>query len=130
VIVLDASIVVDMLLRTAGAEHVDRRVWSGGDTLHAPALLDVEVAQVFRRIVSRGSMTANRGQAALVLLAGLPIERHAHEPLLQRIWDLRANLTAYDAAYVSLAEALGVPLLTRDSALAKAPGNRARIELL
>lgn len=98
--------------------------------MHAPALVDFEVAQVLRRLVAGGAMSASRGRAALELLAELPVSRHPGVPLLPRVWELRANLTAYDAAYVALAEALACPLLTGDASLARAPGLRAPVELL
>ncbi len=98
--------------------------------LHAPHLLDVEVAQVFRRFALRGMLGEARGLEALRLLAALPLSRHDHAQLLPRIWALRANITAYDAAYVALAELLGATLLTRDRRLAAAPGHRAMIEVL
>jgi predicted nucleic acid-binding protein len=130
VIVTDASVVLELLLRTTAADAVETRLFNRGETLHAPHLLDVEVAQVLRRYAGRGEISAARGRLTLGLLVRLPIERYAHEPLLARIWALRANLTAYDAAYVALAEALGATLLTRDERLAAAPGSRATIELV
>jgi predicted nucleic acid-binding protein len=130
VIVTDASVVLELLLRTPPADAIAARLFDARETLHAPHLVDVEVAQVLRRYAGRGEISATRGRGALELLARFPITRYAHEPLLPRIWALRANLTAYDAAYVALAEALGATLVTRDEALAAAPGNRATIELL
>ena len=129
-IVTDASVILELLLRTPAADRVATRLFDAGETLHAPHLLDVEVAQVLRRYAGRGEVSAARGRLTLGLLARLPIERYAHEPLLERVWALRVNLTAYDAAYVALAEALGATLLTRDERLASAPGTRATIELV
>jgi predicted nucleic acid-binding protein len=129
-IVTDASVILELLLRTPAADEVEARLFDAGETLHAPHLLDIEVAQVVRRYAGRGEISEARGRLTLGLLARLPIARYAHEPLLARIWALRANLTAYDAAYVALAEALGATLLTRDERLAAAPGGRATIELL
>ena len=100
-----------------------------GETLHAPHLLDLEVLQVLRRYAAAGEISAERAREALDDLAAFRLRRWAHEPLTLRIWDLRQNLTAYDAAYVALAEALGAPLLTRDRRLASAPGIRARVEV-
>lgn len=128
-IVTDASVVLELLLRTPTADALEARLFDAGETLHAPHLLDVEVAQVLRRYASRGEISAARGRLSLGLLARLPVARYAHEPLLARMWALRENLTAYDAAYVALAEALGATLLTRDERLASAPGMRATIEL-
>jgi predicted nucleic acid-binding protein len=102
----------------------------GRVSLHAPHLLDVEVAQVLRRYAARGELTAARGVEALADLAAFPLTRYPHDLLLARIWALRENLTAYDAAYVALAEALRAPLVTRDERLASAPGHRATIELV
>jgi predicted nucleic acid-binding protein len=130
VIVPDASVVLDVLLRGPGAEGLDRRLFARRETLHAPHLLDVEVAQVLRRYAARGELTPERGAAAVDLLERLPMHRYPHTPLLSRVWALRENLTAYDAAYVALAEALGATLLTRDERLAGAPGHGAEIELV
>jgi predicted nucleic acid-binding protein len=130
VIVTDASVILELLLRTRAADAVAARLLDTAETLHAPHLVDVEVAQVLRRYAARGEISAARGRLALALLARLPVARYAHEPLLTRIWALRANLTAYDAAYVALAEALRATLLTRDERLAAAPGTRATIELI
>ncbi len=129
-IVLDASAVLEVLLRTPVAPAVERRLFDSGQTLHAPHLIDVEVAQVLRRYASAGEIKPERGQAALADFTGLPLNRYPHEFLLERAWELRANLTAYDAVYIALAEALDAPLLTRDERLRNAPGHRARVELV
>jgi predicted nucleic acid-binding protein len=128
--VLDASVVLEVLLRTPESEAIADRILSAGEPLHAPHLLDLEVAQVLRRYVMRGELTDTRGRDALDVMAVFPIVRYSHEPLLGRIWQLRKSLTAYDAAYLALAEALGVTLLTRDQRLARARGIRARVELV
>jgi predicted nucleic acid-binding protein len=130
VIVVDASAVLETLLRTPAAAAVERRLFELRHTLHAPHLLDVEVAQVVRRYAAAGELDAERGREALADLAGLPLFRYPHDFLLPRVWELRNNLTAYDAVYVALAEALGAPLLTCDRRLAAAPGHRAEIELV
>jgi predicted nucleic acid-binding protein len=109
---------------------VEDRLFGPGQTLHAPHLLDVEVAQVIRRYAANGEIGAERGRLALADLADLPLRRYPHDFLLPRIWDLRNNLMAYDAAYVALAEVLDAPLLTRDRRLAAAAGHRAQIELV
>lgn len=129
-IVLDASVVLELLLRTPDAGRIDARVFDRRETLHAPHLLDVEVAHVLRRYVSRGEISSPRGQQSLELLGAFPLRRYAHQPLLPRIWQLRENLTGYDAAYVALAESLGAVLLTRDERLASSPGHAATIELV
>ena len=128
-IVVDASALLEVLLRTPTAQAIERRLFGLRETLHAPHLLDVEVAQVIRRYVRMREMEAERGAAALADLAGFPLHRYSHDFLLPRVWELRDNLTAYDAAYVALAEILDAPLLTRDRRLAAAAGHQARIEL-
>jgi predicted nucleic acid-binding protein len=130
VIVVDASALLEALLRTSAAAAVEDRLFAPSQTLHAPHLLDVEVAQVIRRYAGNGEIDSARGRLALADLADFPLRRYPHDFLLSRIWDLRDNLTAYDAAYVALAEALDAPLLTRDRRLAAAAGHRAQIELI
>lgn len=129
-IVVDASALLEVLLRTAAAAAVEDRLFVPGQTLHAPHLLDIEVAQVIRRYAASGEIGAERGRLALADLADLSLRRYPHDFFLPRIWELRNNLTAYDAAYVALAEALDSPLLTRDRRLAAAAGHRAQIELV
>jgi len=130
VIVVDASAVLELLLRTPASRVVETRLFDGRETLHAPHLLDVEVAQVIRRYASKSEIAPERGREVLVDLVDLPLRRYPHDILLPRIWELRENLTAYDAAYVALAEALEAPLLTRDKRLAGSPGLAARVELI
>jgi predicted nucleic acid-binding protein len=130
VIVVDASALLEALLRMPAAEAVEERLFAPRETLHAPHLIDVEVAQVVRRFAAAGEVDGERGRAALADLADLRLSRYPHGLLLPRIWDLRHNLSAYDAVYVALAEALDAPLLTRDRRLAAAAGHRARIELV
>ena len=127
---VDAAALLDVLLRTGAARTIEDRLFAPGQTLHAPHLLDVEVAQVIRRYAANGDITADRGLSALADLADLPLERYPHGVLLPRIWALRHTLTLYDAADVGLAEALDAALLTRDARLASAPGHRARIDLV
>jgi predicted nucleic acid-binding protein len=127
--VLDASVVLEILLRTPESDAIADRILGAGAQLHAPHLLDLEVVQVLRRYVARGQVTESRGREALDLLAVFPLTRYPHEPLLGRIWQLRERLTAYDAAYVALAEALGITLLTRDQRLAQITGVRATVQL-
>ena len=128
-IVVDASVVVELLLATPDAPRILDRLLGAGEPLHAPHLLDVEVLQVLRRYAARGTLSSARADEALRVLGDLPLTRHAHGPFLERVWSLRANLTTYDAAYVALAEALDATLLTRDARLASAPGHRARVEV-
>lgn len=129
-IVLDASAALEVLLMTPDGPRVAERLFAAGETLHAPHLLDVEVVQVLRRYARSGALDPARGMEALEDLADLPLTRYPHDLFLPRIWELRHNVTAYDAVYVALAEALEAPLLTRDRALASAGGHRARIELV
>ncbi|MGH7468012.1 MAG: type II toxin-antitoxin system VapC family toxin [Longimicrobiales bacterium] len=127
-IVVDASAVLEVLLQTNVAAQVEARLF-GGDTLHAPHVLDLEVAQVLRRYERAGELSARRGREALDDLEAFAIERYPHHLFLPRIWSLRVNATAYDACYLALAEALGAPLLTTDSRLAGVPGHDAHVEL-
>jgi predicted nucleic acid-binding protein len=130
VIVVDASAAVEALLNLPHAAAVRSRIFASGETLHGPYLLDVEVAHVVRRRTLTGVISARRGREAIEDLVALPLRRYPHLALLPRVWELRNNLTAYDATYVALAELLGAPLITRDGALASAAGHRARIELV
>lgn len=127
-IVVDASAVLEVLLQTAAAAAVEARLFSGA-TLHAPHLLDLEVAQVLRRYERAGELSAVRGQEALRDLEAFRIERYPHHIFLPRVWALRSNATAYDACYLALAEALDAPLLTRDRRLASVPGHGAVVEV-
>jgi predicted nucleic acid-binding protein len=129
-IVLDASAAVDLVLWIGSAERIAQRISRPGEMLNAPYLLDVEVAHALRRYALRGALSMARGDEALSDFADLRLRRYPHLPLLPRIWDLRANLSSFDAAYVALAEALDAPLVTSDRALARAPGHRARIEVI
>jgi len=129
VIVLDASAAVDWLLQTQAGMQIEDRIYRSAESLHAPHLLDLEVAQVLRRLVREGTIPPLRAQEAVDDLLDLPVTRYPHDVLLPRIWQLRQNLTAYDAAYVALAEELGAILLTRDGRLSSAPRHRARIEV-
>lgn len=128
-IVVDASAVLEVLLRTGAADAVEARLF-GGETLHAPHLLDLEVAQVLRRYERTGALSAQRGREALDDLVAFRIERYPHHLFVERIWSLRANATAYDACYLALAEALGAPLLTRDHKLQTVPGHSANVEVV
>ena len=129
-IVVDASALVEVLLRTADAAVIETRLFAAGETLHVPHLLDIEVVHAVRRYAVSGRIDAERGRIAMEVLADLPLSRYPHHLLLRRVWDLRNTLTAYDAVYVALAEALDVPLIARDRRLAGASGHRARIELV
>lgn len=108
---------------------MERFIFAGGETIHAPHLIDLEVSQVLRRYVHSAVVSAERGVEALADLTDFPLTRYPHFILLNRIWELRQNLTAYDAAYLALAESLHAPLITRDHAFAKA-GGRVRVEVV
>jgi predicted nucleic acid-binding protein len=128
-IAVDASAMLEVLLRTGRGARIEDRLLSRGDSLHAPHLLDVEVAQVLRRYAAAGNVTSERGRQALTDLGDFPILRYPHDVLLPRIWELRHNVTAYDGAYLALAEALAAPLVTCDGRLASAPGHAAEVEV-
>jgi predicted nucleic acid-binding protein len=127
--VVDASAVLEVLLRTDRGRRLEDRLLAAGESLHAPHLLDLEVAQVLRRFAAAGELRAERGREALADLEDLPLHRYPHDFLLARIWDLRRNVTAYDAAYLVLAETLVAPLVTCDARLASVPGHTARVEI-
>lgn len=128
-IVLDASAAIEWLLQSPAGFRIDKRIFSTSESLHAPHLLDVEVAQVMRRYVRDKTISEQRGEEALDDLRALSLNRYPHDFLLQRVWELRATLTAYDAVYVALAEVLDAPLLTCDGRIASASGHHATIEL-
>ncbi|MFQ5702892.1 MAG: type II toxin-antitoxin system VapC family toxin [Gemmatimonadales bacterium] len=129
-IVLDASVVLEVILSTVVGRGLEPRLRAAGESWHAPAVLDLEVTQVLRRLARVRTLTSKRGAQAVADLADLPIRRYPHLPFIHRVWSMRRNLTAYDAAYVALAEELGAPLVTRDAKLAAAPGHRAVVELV
>ena len=128
-IVLDASAVVDWLLQTPAGQRIEKRIYARNDTLHSVHLLDVEFAQVMRRLVREGKLARKRAEEAMDDLTAVRVTRYAPVVLLHRIWQLRQNLSAYDAAYVALAEELKAPLITRDQKIAAAPGHSATIEV-
>jgi predicted nucleic acid-binding protein len=128
-IVLDASATIDWLLQTSAGQHIEKRIYSRGETLHAPHLLDLEVTQVLRRLALQRVISAHRADEAVRDLLDLRITRYPHQVLLPRIWQLRHNLSAYDAAYIVLAEKLRAPLVTRDARLASASGHAAPVEV-
>jgi predicted nucleic acid-binding protein len=128
VIVLDASALVELLLNTPAGRTIATRIADPALSVHVPHLADVEVTQALRRYAHEGELDAADAVSALEDLRSLDLERHAHEPLLDRVWALRNNLSAYDAVYVALAEALDAVLLTCDGRLARAPGAAPRVE--
>jgi len=130
VIVVDASALVELLLQTPLGIRVERRLVRGSDDLHAPHLVDVEITHALRRLVRMGELSASRAAEAIADLVDFDLHRYPHVDLLDRAWTLRVNLTAYDAMYVTLSEALDAPLVTCDAPLSATPGHSARIELI
>jgi predicted nucleic acid-binding protein len=122
VIVVDASALLEFLLQTPLGQQVEARLFRGEEELHAPHLLDVEVTQGLRRLVRTGEVLSGRADQAIADLADLDLHRHAHVDLVGRAWKLRDNISAYDAMYVALAEALAAPMVTCDGPLAKRRG--------
>lgn len=128
-IVVDASVVA-VALGDDGADGERARIRLTDEALAAPEIVDLEATSVWRRHVAAKLMTARRAALAVSDLQNLPMQRSPHRPLLDRIWQLRHGVTPYDAAYVALAEALNVALVTADARLARAPGIRCEIELI
>jgi predicted nucleic acid-binding protein len=129
-IVVDASAVLELLLGTPAGRRIAKRIRSPRLSLHAPHLIDLEVSQALRRYVRSGVLEEGRARLAFEHLGKLGLIRYPHDLFLPRIWALRENLTAYDAAYIALAEALPAPVLTLDRRLAGAPGMTAIIEVV
>lgn len=128
-IVIDASVLAPALADDdLDGDRARNRL--RGEQLTAPELVDLEVASTLRRAVRAGRLGERRAGQVLADLAALPLRRVPHLPLLPRVWELRDNLTAYDAAYVALAEALDTLLLTADGPLKRAAGVRCEIEVL
>jgi predicted nucleic acid-binding protein len=129
VIVVDASVIAVALVHEDSiGDRIRARL--AGESLAAPAVMDIEVVSTLRGFSRAGRLPARRAEVALADLAAMPLERAPHGPLMPRIWDLRDNLSTYDAAYVALAEAMDTVLLTGDVRLARAPGIRCEVELL
>jgi predicted nucleic acid-binding protein len=126
-LVVDASVVVDLLGRYR-PDPIERLLFASEVVLAAPALLDIEVLQALRRLDHVGAIPASRTDLVGSLRA-LRIRRYPHASLLDDIWALRRNVSAYDAAYVALARQLDAALVTRDTRLAAAPGLGIEIEL-
>jgi len=128
VLVVDTSAIIDALVHGNSATALADRLAGDGD-LHAPHLIDVELLHALRRLERRTELSGERADDVRADFAALPVTRYPQLGLGERIWQLRHNLTAYDAAYVALAEALEVPLITCDSRLAAAPGHHADVEV-
>ncbi len=129
-IVVDASCLLELLLQSAKSEEIGDRLLAHDGALCAPHLIDVEVSHVLRRYWLAGDLSEQRGREAIADMADFPIERFSHVELLHRCWQLRNNLTAYDAMYIALAEALDATLLTYDQRLADSAGHKAQVEKL
>jgi predicted nucleic acid-binding protein len=130
VIVIDASALLEVLLRSERSDAVARRILASKGALHAPHLIDLEVAQVVRRFARRNEVNEARVREVFADLADFRLVRHPHQFLLPLIWGLRDHLTAYDAAYLALAHALQTTLVTCDKALANVPGYGDNVELI
>ncbi|MBA3991181.1 MAG: type II toxin-antitoxin system VapC family toxin [Propionibacteriales bacterium] len=128
-IVCDAGVLVSAVA-DHGSSGAQARELLGSQPLHAPYLVDIEVVSALRGLVRGGSAEPAAALAALARFAELSVIRHEHEPLLARIWELRDDVTAYDAAYVALAELLDVPLLTGDAGLARAADDHCEVRLI
>ncbi len=129
-IVIDASAMIEVLLDTDAAGRIKTMLLEAKTTPHAPHLIDVEIAHVLRRLAAKGEISDRRAELALVDMAAFPLQRYPHQPFLTRIWELRHNLSSYDAAYVVLAEALNAVLVTRDKRLAASSGHDVSMELI
>ena len=127
-IVVDTSAVIDVLIGRPADSRLAERVAGAGE-LHAPHLIDVEFLHALRRLVVTGKLGVDRAEDARQDFADLAIVRYPHGPLADRMWELRHNVTPYDAAFLALAEALEVPLVTCDGRLARSSGHHAHIEL-
>ena len=127
--VLDASGAVEILINTALGKRLHARLLADMEGVHVPHLIDVEIAQALRRLVFRGLLDAQSGTTALRRWRSFDVERYPLEPLLERVWELRANASAYDATYIALAEALSMVLVTGDRRLAGVPGVRTEVEV-
>lgn len=125
--VVDASVLIEVLVGTPAGQRLAATVLNPDELLHVPHLLDVEVVHAIRRLTFSGELDRQRAEDALTVLSDLPLVRHSHLPYVARMWALRQSMTAYDAAYIALAEGLSAVLLTCDGRLARSHGHRARV---
>ena len=128
-IVLDASALIDWLLQTSPGRQIEKRIYTRSETLHAPHIVDLEVAQVMRRMVREAKLSPQRADKVIEDLFDLRLTRYPHFILLPQIWRLRHNLSAYDASYLALAGHLGATLITRDAHLAATCSNDVTVEV-
>jgi predicted nucleic acid-binding protein len=128
--VIDASAVLEVLLKTPLGARIAPRILISDATLHAPHLLDIELLHVLRRLTQSGLLATADAQRAIDDILDLQLIRYPHDVLLYRIWELRSSVTAYDASYIALAEFLDMPLFTCDARLSRSHGHRAKIVLL
>lgn len=126
-IVIDASAILELLLQTPYGMLVGEYALAPHQRLHAPHIIDVEVTQTLRRLTRSKTLSIRRAEEALADFHNLSVERHGHQDLIPRLWQLREVVSTYDACYIALAEALGAPLLTCDGKLARTRGHRAHI---
>jgi len=128
-IVLDASAAIDWLLQTPAGERIETRIFLQNESLHCPHVLDLEVAQVLRRLNRDAVISAHRAEEAIHDLLDMKITRYPHFVFLPAIWQQRHNLSSYDSAYVVLARELQATLITRDARLAAAVGRAGDVEV-
>ena len=129
-IVLDASAIVELLLDTTAGRRVAIVIDDPALAIHVPHLADVETISVLRRFAREHVIEDDEADSAIADLLALDLQRHSHEGLLERAWAMRQNVTAYDAVYIALAEALDATLVTCDRRLARAPGTKVRVEVV
>lgn len=129
-IVLDASAAADVILKVEPkASRIRERMGNSEGGIHVPHIFEIEVLSTLRRHFFSGDLSEEREAEALHDLSTMTLTRHPHTPFIERIWELKENVTAYDAAYIALSETLDAPLITSDGRLARSSGHRARIEL-
>lgn len=128
-IVIDASLVVDFITAKISSTELSEALGGDNQTVFAPEILDIEVVNALRKLRLLNKATESECLSALKLFDAAPILRMKHAPLLDRIWELHTNMTAYDAAYIALAEQLNAELWTRDAKYYRTPGHTAKIKL-
>ena len=129
-VVVDSSVLVNACGDDQEAGDAARRRLASDPDAHAPHLVDIEVLSALRRWAARGTISLARALEAIDDLADVPLQRWNHVPLARRVWELRDNVTPYDASYVALAETFGCPLVTNDRRLARVRGLGCEVELL